>query len=77
MKNIISNKENFFATHTVLFYTIDNKKNIPTKPTDENPLISDGKQRPSSLMEKAVNLLKSFDAKVKYSKHKHPPPHSS
>ena len=41
----------------------------------ENPLISDGKRRPSSLMEKADNLLESFDAEVKYSQHKTPPPH--
>ena len=38
----------------------------------ENPLISDGKRRPSSLMEKADNLLESFDAEVKYSQHKTP-----
>ncbi len=40
----------------------------------ENPLMSDGKRRPSSLMEKADNLLESFDAEVKYSQHKPPPP---
>jgi hypothetical protein len=42
----------------------------------ENPLISDGKWRPSSLMEKADNLLESFDAEVKYSQHKAPSPPS-
>ena len=40
----------------------------------ENPLISDGKRRPSSLMEKTDNLLESFDAEVKYSQHKPPTP---
>jgi hypothetical protein len=74
MKNTISIKEIFFPTHSVLFYTIDSKKNIPTKPMGENPLISDGKRRFSSLMEKADNLLESFDAEVKYSQHKPPTP---
>ena len=73
MKNTISIKEIYFATHSVLFYTIDSKKNIPTKPMGENPLISDGKRCLSSLMEKADNLLESFDAEVKYSQHKAPP----
>jgi hypothetical protein len=31
----------------------------------ENPLISDGKQHPSPLMENANNLSKNFDASVK------------
>ena len=74
MKNTISIKGIFFATHSVLFYIIDSKKNIPSYPMGENPLISDGKRRPSSLMEKADNLLESFDAEVKYSQHKTPSP---
>jgi hypothetical protein len=45
-------------------------------PMGENLLISDGKRRPSSLMEKADNLLESFDAEVKYSQHKTPSPPS-
>jgi hypothetical protein len=36
-----------------------------------NPLISDGKQRPSSLTEVADNLSENFDASVKHSR---PPP---
>ncbi len=75
MKNTISIKGIFFATYTVLFYIIDSKKNIPSYPMGENPLISDGKRRPLSLMEKADNLLESFDAEVKYSQNKTPPPH--
>jgi len=74
MKNTICIKGIFFATHSVLFYIIDSKKNIPSYPMGENPLISDGKRRPSSLMEKADNLLESFDAEVKYSQHKTPLP---
>jgi hypothetical protein len=40
----------------------------------ENPLISDGKRRSSSLMENANNWLENFDAGVKYSRPLHPPP---
>ncbi len=46
-------------------------KNIPTNLMGENPLISDGKGRPSSLMEIIDNLKKNFDASVKNSR---PPP---
>jgi hypothetical protein len=55
IKNTISSKGIFFATYRMLFYIIDSKKNNPTKPMGENPLISDGKRRSSSLMENANN----------------------
>jgi hypothetical protein len=51
----------------MLFYIIDSKKNIPTNPMGGNPLISDGKQRPSSLMEVVDNLSENFDASVEAS----------
>ncbi len=76
MKITISIEGIFLATHGMLIYIIDSKKNIPTKPKGENPLISDGKRCLSSLMEKADNLLENFDAEVKYSQHKVPPPPS-
>jgi len=40
----------------------------------ENLLISDGKRRPSSLMEIGDNLSEDVDAGVKSSPHKAPPP---
>ncbi len=43
-------------------------------PMGENLLISDGKRRPSSLMEIADNLSENVDAGVKSSPPKAPPP---
>jgi hypothetical protein len=74
MKITISTKEIFFATHSMLFYITDSKKNIPTELMSKNPLISDGKWRPSSLMGNADNLSKNVDVGVKNSRPKVPPP---
>ena len=62
IKNIISSIGIVFATHSVLFYIKDSKKNIATKPMGENPLVSDGKQFTSSLMVNADNLSENVDA---------------
>jgi len=68
IKNIISSIGIVFVTHSVLFYIKDSKKNIPTEPMGENPLVSDGKQFTSSLMEDADNLSENVDAGIKISR---------
>jgi hypothetical protein len=74
IKNTISCLGIFFATHSMLFLHHRQQKNISTNPMGENPLISDGKLRSSSLMEIADKLSENFDASVKNSRSPPPPP---
>jgi hypothetical protein len=60
IKNTIGCLGIFFASHIMLFYIIDSKKNISTNTTGENPLICDGKRRSSSLIEIADNLSENL-----------------
>ncbi len=57
-----------------LYTSFKAKKNILTNLMDENPLVSDGKQCPSSLVGNADNLLENFDARVNIFLSMTPPP---
>jgi hypothetical protein len=58
----------FFCDSQHAFLHHRQQKDIPTNPMGQNPLISDGKRRPSYLMEIANNLSENFDASVKNSR---------